>query len=128
MGTIQHTAVIFTEQDDRLPIRELYEQVRAREPLNAPDGTETLGTLVTPLVHGFNAYVSFAIMPHGSSLGRERDLEMREFVEWARQLAASMKIESVVVSWGDLGLRAYDDDEAAVIDATAVPAQRRLTP
>ena len=125
MGTIQHTAVLFIEQDDQRPICSFYEQVRKREPLNAPNGTASLGSLVTPLMCGYNAYRSFAIMPHGSSLGRERDVEMREFREWARQLAASLKIESVVVSWGDNGLHAYDDEVNAVMDATAVPVQPR---
>lgn len=125
MGTIQHTAVLFVEQDDQRPICAFYEQVCKREPLNAPDGTSSLGSLVTPLMCGFNAYRSFAIMPHGSSLGREHDVEMREFREWARQLAASLKIESVVVSWGDNGLHAYDDEVDAVMDATAVPVSPR---
>lgn len=56
MGTIQHTAVLFTDQDDVKPIVEFYEAVVERE---KECRAEHDHTLLTPLMVGYNAFRSF---------------------------------------------------------------------
>lgn len=127
MGDHQHTVAVFIAQDDVAPIVDFHARVVAREPRAPSSGGAPGASLVTPLVPGFNAYQSFAIMPHGSSAGRERAEEVEEFVLWARQLAAAMHIESIRLSWGDYGTLVEDEDDAPIIDTTASEALLRLS-
>lgn len=122
MADHQHEAVVFIAQADVRPLAEFYRQVLAKEPRDPDDRS-----LVTPLALGYNCYESFAIMPHGSKVGSERTAEMEAFREWSCQLATSLRIDYVAVSWGDHGTRLRDNEDA-VLDVEAREASPRALP